>query len=128
LNYQGPIYDFANYGDTLRLFVEASQMHIFGLFGVYDQRNGNSQRLAKSQWVAANVIEGGIGKLYDRAVEFLTDNGAANRTILYFLLFDPASLQPVEQIADPRPALPTDFDDPAIGRLLARTDWTPNAT
>lgn len=44
--------------------------------------------------------------------------------ILYFMLFDPAAPPP----ADPRPILPTTFYAPGIGRILARTDWSPDAT
>ncbi len=54
----------------------------------------------------------------------MAGNSTASQSILYYLLFDPAAPAP----ADPRPGRPLLFVDPAYGRVLARTDWTPEAS
>ncbi|APR85762.1 Serine/threonine kinase associate protein KapC [Minicystis rosea] len=122
---QGPIYPVATYGDVLRQYVAADSMPPFGAMGLYDQRTGNTARLAASRWIVANAIEGGAGKLLSR-VSGLWGNARVTQGILTFALFDPA--ESVASIPDPRPALSTEFTDPALGRLLVRTDWTANAT
>jgi hypothetical protein len=44
-------------------------------------------------------------------------------SLFLFLLLDPAATT-----TDPRPNYPTAFYDPGQGRLIDRTDWSPNAT
>ena len=80
-------------------------------------------RLAKARWIATNVLEGGGAKLYSRAAD-IWGNSYATQSILYFLLFDPAAAT----ASDPRPSLPLQITAPAIGTILARSDWSANAT
>jgi hypothetical protein len=68
-------------------------------------------------------MTGGASGLYQRASN-VWGNSDATVAILYFLLFDPAAPAP----SDPRPAVPIRFAAPAIGAVLARSDWTVNAT
>jgi hypothetical protein len=125
--WQGPVYPAAGYGDTLRSYVESDWADLFTSLAAYDRASGNAQRLQADRWIAANVIEGGADRLLSR-VAGIWGNGRASTAILHFLAFDPASAQAAAQIPDPRPALPARFYDPALGRLLSRTDWTANAT
>ncbi|MGK3994064.1 hypothetical protein [Sorangium sp. So ce1024] len=121
----GPVYEAANYGDTLRLWVEPRFIEVFGSLGVLDQLTGNTARLQRSRWIVANAFEGGAPALYARTSK-VWGSPTPSRAILSFMLFDPAA--PLPQ--DPRPAMPTAFFERAPGRgaVLARTDWTRDAT
>lgn len=121
--YMGQLFQIANYGDVLRAWASADFVSTFGSLGIYDQLTGNQTRLQKEQWIAINTMEGGPASLYSRAAN-VWGNTDASRAILYFLLFPPDLPAP----ADPRPALPTEFYAAPLGRLLARTDWTPQAS
>ncbi|MFN8487800.1 MAG: Ig-like domain-containing protein [Caldilineaceae bacterium] len=125
-SYLGPIYQMASYGDMLRYWITPDAFAAYGALGVYDQLTGNAARLAKDRWIAANVIEGGTSQLYARAGGNIWGNSNASDAILYFLLFDPNA--PVASLTDPRPNTAPTFYMPTIGRILARTDWTPNAS
>jgi hypothetical protein len=122
-SYLGELHQMANYGDLLRFWVTPDLIELLGSIGTLDQVTGRTDRLEKLRWIARNVVEGGPDKLYDRAGR-VWGNANATQAILYFLLFDPASGVP----ADPRPSMPASFVDRSFGRLLARTDWTPQAT
>ena len=124
--WQGPVYQPGGYGDMLRLYIEPGMSEVFAAINVYDQYAGNSQRLSQTRWIIANAVEGGVSKLFSRASN-IWGNSNASMSILHFLAFDPNSAQNAAQIPDPRPSLATDFYDPAIGRQLARTDWSVNA-
>jgi hypothetical protein len=121
--YHGEVYPLANYGDTLRAWFIPEHIKTLGVMGLYDGSVGNDARLQKVRWMAANLLEGGGAKLYARAGQ-IWGNSQATNAILYFMLFDPDAPTP----PDPRPALPTTFYSEGIGRLLARTDWTPDAS
>ena len=121
--YLGPVWPVATYGDTLRTWITPDFLGLFGPVGLYDRITGNQTRLAKNRWIAANVLEGGPANLYGRAAN-IWGNSYASQSILYFMLFDPQAPAP----SDPRPSLPLQFTAPAIGTILARTDWTANAT
>jgi hypothetical protein len=125
LAYMGPVYEAANYGDTQRLWVESRFGEAFASIGVYDYLTGNVERLQKARWIVANALEGGASQLYYR-ISRIWGSPAPSRGILSFMLFEPGQPLP----ADPRPALPTEFISEAEGRgrVLARTDWTPDAT
>ncbi|WP_438036723.1 hypothetical protein [Sorangium sp. So ce204] len=121
----GPVYEMANYGDTLQSWVEPRFAELFGSLGVYDQLTGNTARLQRSRWIVANTIAGGAPELYARTSK-IWGSPAPSRAILSFMLFDPAAPLP----PDPRPAMPTAFFERAQGRgsLRARSDWTAGAT
>jgi hypothetical protein len=122
-SYLGPVTSMASYGDILRFWIGPEFVAPFGTLGVLDQTTGNTARLPALRWIAENAIEGGAGKLYDRAAH-VWGNSYATYSILYFMLFDPSAPAP----ADPRPGKPLVFTDGGLHRVLARTDWTPNAT
>jgi hypothetical protein len=121
--YLGPVYGMASYGDLLSFWITPEHMTTFASLGVLDQVTGRQDRLPALRWIDAEVIQGGAGALYDRAAN-VWGNSYASQSILYYLLFDPAAPAPV----DPRPGRPLVFLDPTLGRALARTDWTGDAT
>lgn len=123
LGYLGQVYPFATYGDTIRFFSPADHAEVFASIAAYDGRTGNVARLEKARWILTNVMAGGAERLLQRAGNIWGD-GNASRAILHFLAFDPAAPAP----SDPRPSLPRRFHDKALGRILARTDWTSSAT
>ncbi len=122
-SYLGQVWPVATYGDTLRTWITPDFMDTIGPIGLYDQITNNQPRLAKDRWIAANVLEGGNAKLYSRAAN-IWGNSYATQAILYFMLFDPMAAT----ASDPRPMLPLQFTAPAIGTILARSDWSANAT
>jgi hypothetical protein len=122
--YLGPVYQMASYGDILRYWIAADWIDPICALGVYDQLTGNTTRWNKARWIETNAIEGGAAKLTTRAGGDIWGNSYASSAILNFMLFDPTAPPPV----DPRPSLPTSFYASPIGRILARTDWTPNAS
>ncbi|MCX6951966.1 MAG: putative Ig domain-containing protein [Verrucomicrobia bacterium] len=118
--YLGPVYQMANYGDLLRLWITPDVTHTFGLLALLGQKQGDPRHLNAARWVALHAVEGGAAGLSAR----ITNPWSTPEAILNFLLFDPAAPAPV----DPRPAWPTGFFDAGIGRLVARTDWSPAAS
>jgi hypothetical protein len=122
-SYLGPLYQMASYGDILRFWITPDHFSTFAALGLYDQLSGNASRLQAERWIATNVIEGGAAKLYNRAGN-VWGNAYASDAILYFMLFDPTA----PAVADPRPALSPSFYMPSTGQILARTDWSANAS
>lgn len=121
--YMGPVYPIMNYGDVLRLWAIPEWIGLFASLGIYDASAGNANRAQISRWIAMNALEGGAEKLGDR-IGNIWGNSKATAAILSFMLFDPGAPPP----ADPRPGLPLAFQDRVLGRILARSDWGPNAT
>jgi FG-GAP-like repeat len=122
-SYLGQVWPIATYGDTLRTWITPDFMDMIGPVGLYDFTTNNQPRLAKARWISTNVLEGGSAKFYSRAAN-IWGNSYATQSILYFMLFDPAATI----ATDPRPSLPVQITAPAIGTILARTDWSANAT
>ena len=120
--YLGPVYRPAANGDELRDWVTQDRIDLFGSMAVLD-RKANPTRYAKDIWIATNVLEGGPTFLTSRASN-IWGNSYASYGILYFLAFDPAIAAPV----DPRPGIAPEFTMPAIGRVLARSTWGPDAS
>ncbi|APR87240.1 Serine/threonine kinase associate protein KapC [Minicystis rosea] len=121
--YMGPLYDVAAYGDMIRFWMTPEFIMPVGSLGVLDGMAGNTKRVQTMRWLAENALQGGSGKLYERAGN-IWGNSYATGAILYFMLFDPAAAS----AADPRPSLPTTFVDKNFGRVLSRTDWSANAS
>ena len=119
-SYLGPVYQFANYGDLLRLYVTPDFMQSFALLALLEQQQGQSTHLNEARWFAQNAVTGGAANMMRR----ITAPWNTTESILYFLLFDPAAPAPV----DPRPAYATTFYDAPQARLLRRTNWSPQAT
>lgn len=124
--WQGPVYQPGGYGDTDKLYIYSSLSPAFAALGVHDQLAGNPQRLEQSRWIVANAVDGGVGRLFSRASNIWS--AGSSTVILHYMLFDPAAASDVAALPSPRPGLPTEFYDPALGRQLVRTDWTPNAS
>jgi hypothetical protein len=112
----------AAYGDLLRNWVSPDFIRPFALLGLLDQENGQTNHLDAARWFSVNVLEGGSAALVQRINNPWT--WGATDSLMYLLLLDPNAAP----ATDPRPAFPTLFYDPAAGRILAHTDWTPNAT
>lgn len=92
----------------------------FGPMGIYDYDTGNAARLQTLRWIETYEAPGGPTELISRA----HDDYTFSRAILYFLLFDPAGASP----PDPRPSQELTYFSPGLQHILARTDWSPNAT
>jgi hypothetical protein len=116
----GKVFQYTSYGDLLRLWVTPDFMQSFALLAVLDQQTGNSNHLAAARWISVNATQGGSAALLPR----ITKPWSFTESILYFLLLDPNSAV----AADPRPTLPKTFYDAPAGRIIARSDWNPNAT
>jgi hypothetical protein len=123
LQYIGPVYQVAGYGDALRSWITVDQAQAFASLGIYDMHRGNAARLAKARWIAASAVEGGAEKLPEHVARIWGESHAS-LAIQLFMLFDPAAPLP----PDPRPGLPLVFVDKAIGRIIARTGWGPDAS
>jgi hypothetical protein len=118
--YMGPVYQMSSYGDLLRLWITPDFIQVFALLALLERQNGNSSHLDAARWWVINAVQGGAANLNTR----LTNPWSKTEPILYFLLLDPSAAPPT----DPRTALPITFYDAPQGRLLARSDWSTNAT
>jgi hypothetical protein len=118
----GPVYQFASYGDLLRLYVTPDFIQPLALLALLDHQNGATAHDNAARWFGVNAIEGGASALLSR----ITDpwSWSSTQSILYYMLLDPAA----PTATDPRPTFPTIFFDPAAGRILAHSDWTANGT
>ncbi len=114
----GDAYRPAWYGDGQHYWAP-DFIGVFGPMGVYDDLRGNSTRLNAIRWIQTNTPPGGASRLLDR----VSDAEVFRDAILYFLLFDPTAAAP----SDPHAGLGTTYYAPGIGRILARTDWGPDA-
>jgi len=121
-SYLGQVYQFASYGDLLRLYVTPDYMTSFTLLALLEQENGVSTHVADARWFSYNVVQGGPSSFYTR----MTDPYSFQETIQYYLLFDPSI--PYASAPDPRSTYPNIFVDPGCGRLVAHTDWTATGT
>lgn len=120
--YLGPVYRPAGYGDEEDDWITTDAINLYGSMAVSD-RVANPTRYAKDIWIATHVLQGGPGFLKARVAN-IWGNSEASNAILYFLAFDPAKAAP----ADPRPSITPEFAMPAIGRVLARSEWGPNGS
>jgi hypothetical protein len=109
-----------SYGDLLRLWITPDFVQPFALLSLLEQENVQTTHQNACRWFALNALQGGSAGLIQR----VTDPYNNIESVLNYLLFDPTATAPV----DPRPSYPTAFYDAPAGRLVARTDWTPNAT
>jgi hypothetical protein len=121
-SYLGALYQFAGYGDMLRLYVEPDQVSNWALLALLDRERGVSTHENAARWFTMNAIPGGQAGMLGNMQDFAT--WGVTPDILYFLFLDPAGGQPT----DPRPTYPTLFYDAPAGRILARSDWTANQT
>ncbi len=123
--WMGPIHQMMSYGDVQHFYLTPDHFATFGALAVYDQSISNTARLDRMRWFTTYALQGAETKLFTRAGSNIWGNALASDAILYFMMYDPArNFYP----PDPRPSLPTAFYSASIGRLLARTDWTPHAS
>jgi hypothetical protein len=116
--YDGPVFQMASYGDLLRLWITPDNMRPMALLALLEQEQGQSTHVNAARWFSSNV-QGTLG--YNISDPWTW--GCAD-SVLYYLLLDPTA----PPATDPRPSYPLNFFDPAAGRVLARSDWTPEAT
>jgi hypothetical protein len=121
-SWEGPLYQFAGYGDMLRLWVTPDQMSAFAMLALLDAENGNTTHLNASRWFVVNATPNGANGLLSRITNPWT--WGVTESILYYLLLDPAAAA----ATDPRPSYPLTFYDAPAGRIVAHTDWTPGGT
>jgi len=117
----GPVYEFASYGDILRMYATPDMVSVFGVLSLLDRQNADLSRLNAERWFAINAVQGGAPSLLSRVQNPWT--WGVQDSLFLFLLLDPAATT-----TDPRPNYPAAFYDAAQGRLIDRTDWSPAAT
>ncbi|HXR08385.1 MAG TPA: putative Ig domain-containing protein [Candidatus Acidoferrum sp.] len=120
-SYLGLVYEFASYGDILRMYATPDMVSVFGVLSLLDRQNNDDSRLNAERWFAINAVEGGAPTLLSRVQDPWT--WGVQDSIFLFLLLDPSATT-----TDPRPNYATAFYDPGQGRLVDRTDWSSNAT
>jgi hypothetical protein len=121
--YHGQAFGMFSYGDLLRSWITPELAAGFASLAVYDGRAGKPERAAKARWIVESAMEGGSARMAERLAN-IWGNGDASDAILQFMMLDPEAPPP----PDPRPALPLVFFDRALGRLVARSGWGPEAT
>jgi len=114
LAYLGDIYQPAWFGDAQDYWA-GDPIPLLGPIALDAAARGDRTTVDAVRWIQTNVPAGGRASLYDRVGK--TDQFFA--AILYFLVFEPGARAP----ADPRPALPTHYFSPGLGRTVARTCW-----
>lgn len=122
-SYDPTAYQMFSYGDVLRLYAAPDFSDVFSALMLLDRETGNTNRLAKTTWLAVQAPQGGYADLINRAGTSWGAIEAYEEGLLYFLTLDPAQLAPPP---DPRPAQPAVFYDPAQGTLAGVSDWTAN--
>lgn len=113
--YLGQVHLPAWYGSAQDYFMP-DHISLFGALGSYTQ---DPALLNTLRWIQLYTAPGGEGELLERM-----DHEQFDRAILYFMLFDPTAPAPT----DPRADLPLLHYAPGMRRLLARTDWSADAT
>ncbi len=115
----GAVYQPAWYGDGQNYFMP-DFIAVFGALAVYDYNMGNTPRLDAIRWVERHTPPGGPGEFLNRIrqAEIFRD------AILMFLMYDPAEHESI----DPRVTMPREFYSKGLGRILARTDWSKQAS
>lgn len=114
----GEVYQPAWYGDAQNYWTP-DFIEQFGPMAIYDQDTHNNKRLNALRWIELNTPPGGARGLGER----VHDQNFFYTAILYFLMFDPNASPPT----DPRAAMPAMYYGTGLRRLLARTDWSPQA-
>jgi hypothetical protein len=113
----GAVYQPAWWGDGQHYFANDA-VDLFAPIAIYDRDVHDRAQAEAARWIAVNLAPGGPKQVAERCRKA----DAFRKSILYFLLMEPKAPAP----ADPRKA--TTFVAPGIGKVFARTDWTPRAT
>lgn len=116
----GEVYQPAWFGDGQDYYLP-DFVSLLAPLALYDEsRGGGAGWLPWARWAIRHTPAAGASGFLDRVAGAETFRDA----ILYFLLFDPAA----PQASDPRPAQGLHYFAPGTGRVLARADWSPDAT
>jgi hypothetical protein len=118
--WMGSVYEYASYGDLLRLWVTPDNVNSFTLLSLLENENGQTTHQAAVRWFVKNVLPGGAGGVSKR----IQNPWSMIQGLEYFLLFDPAA----QAAPDPRPTLPLLFYDPGAARIVAHSDWSATNT
>lgn len=121
-SYLGSVYQFAGYGDMLRLYVTPDQVSPWALLGLLDRERGITTHTEPARWFALDAVPNGPAGVPTNEADFTTWGVTPN--ILYFLFLDPTAAAPT----DPRPTFPKLFYDAPAGRIVAHSDWTSKGT
>lgn len=120
-----PLREPAAFGDTSN-FAVPDLISVLGPLGLYAADRGDDATLRRLRWMQGPFAPGGSAALSDRVARAF-EAALPSTAILYFLLMDPAA--PPRDADDPRTAaFPTLFVAPGLNRVLARTDWTADAS
>jgi hypothetical protein len=122
--YLGPIYQLANYGDTLRIYPSPDYMQPFALLSLLEGEQGQTTHLNAARWFTLDAVLGTQQNYLHNISDPWT--WGVDDSILAYMMLDPS--MPVSSATDPRPTFPLAFFDPAAGRVLAHSDWGPNNT
>ena len=120
--YLGPLFQMFSYGDLEEFYITNDFSYPIGLLGLLDQQNGDLSRLPAERWFMTNALMGGAGALWERVSNPWT--WGVQDGMIYYMMLDPAAAAP----ADPRPGYATTFYDAPLGRVVAHTDWTDQAS
>lgn len=118
-DYNLPVYEPAWYGSGQN-YQTPDFIELFAPLGIYDDLTANGARLNEVRWAEKHTLMGGADALVDRS----NDASEFHKAILYFMLFDPDAPEPT----DPRPNFAPLWYASGMRRLLARTDWSADAT
>ena len=114
--YIGSVYEWAGYGDMLRLWVTPDNVNSWTLLDLLQHENGVPANDAEIRWFVENALPGGASGVSAR----MQDPWSWLNSLEYFLLFDPTATP----APDPRPSLPQLFYDPGAARIVAHSNWT----
>jgi hypothetical protein len=113
----GQVYQPAWWGEGQHYFAPES-VDLFAPIAILARDTGDTATAEAARWIALHLGPGEAAGLDNRA----RNPEVLRRAILYFLMMDPKAPAP----SDPRSA--TSFVAPGLGKILARTDWTKNAS
>lgn len=113
----GTVYQPAWWGEGQKYFAP-DPIDVFAPIALYDHSVGDERGAEAARWVALNLAPGGAAGAVNRVAK----TESFRKAILTFLIMDPKAPPP----ADPRRN--TSFVAPGLGKIFARTDWSPRAT
>ncbi len=121
----GTYYPMSWYGDGEHYFAP-ELMRVFGPLGVYCRRTGKQEFLQAIRWIEAEAAPGGSATFLSR----VSSKEEMNSSILYFMLYDPASATAAANGTFPHPGglFDSEMFSPGAGRIMSRTSWGADAT